>query len=252
MIFYFSGCGNSRFIAESIAQAINEPIVFIPEAERENHFEYTLAEGERVGFVFPIYSWQPPHLVMEFVRKLKFAQSPAYVWMAVTCGDNGGVAEKVFGQQLAKIGWTLNADYCFQMPNTYVNMAGMGTDNPEVAKRKIEKAKAHLPEVIAAITGRKSVTEMRRGIFPRFKTNVIGKGFYKWVSDEPFRSTDDCISCGKCVSVCPLQNITLEEGRPKWHGHCTNCDACFHHCPKNAIQYGKASVGKRQYYFGKF
>ena len=56
MIFYFSGCGNSRFIAESIAQALNERLVFIPEAERENHFEYTLAEGERVGFVFPIYS----------------------------------------------------------------------------------------------------------------------------------------------------------------------------------------------------
>jgi len=251
MIFYFSGCGNSRFIAESIAQAINEPLVFIPEAERENRFEYTLAEDERVGFVFPIYSWQPPHLVMEFVQKLKFAQAPAYVWMAVTCGDNGGVAEKVFGQQLAEIGWTLNADYCFQMPNTYVNMAGMGTDKPEVAQRKIEKAKAHLPEVISNIIERKSVTEMRRGIFPRFKTNVIGKGFYKWVSDEPFRSTDDCISCGKCVKVCPLQNIPLEEGRPKWHGHCTNCDACFHHCPKNAIQYGKASVGKKQYYFGK-
>jgi len=59
MIFFFSGCGNSRFIAESIAQTINEPLVFIPEAERGNRFEYTLAEGERVGFVFPIYSWQP-------------------------------------------------------------------------------------------------------------------------------------------------------------------------------------------------
>ena len=47
MIFYFSGCGNSRFIAESIAQAINESLVFIPEAERGNRFEYTPAEGER-------------------------------------------------------------------------------------------------------------------------------------------------------------------------------------------------------------
>ena len=83
-----------------------------------------------------------------------------------------------------------------------------------------------------------------------FKTNVVGKSFHKWVSDEPFHSTDACISCGKCVSVCPLQNITLEDGRPKWHGNCTNCDACFHHCPRNAIQYGKASVGKKQYYFG--
>lgn len=251
MIFYFSGCGNSRFIAESIAQAIDEQLVFIPKADREERFEYTLAEGERVGFIFPIYSWSPPHLVLEFMRKLRFEHAPAYVWIAVTCGDNGGVAEKVFAEHLAKIGLQLCADFCFQMPNTYVNMAGMSVDKPRVAQRKIAAAKAHLPEVIAAITERKSVSEMRRGIFPRFKTNVIGKGFYKWVSDEPFHSTDDCISCGKCVSVCPLQNITLEDGRPKWHGHCTICNACFHHCPKNAIQYGKASVGKGQYYFGK-
>ena len=168
MIFYFSGCGNSRFIAESIAQALNEQLVFIPEADRENRFEYSLAEGERVGFVFPIYSWNPPQLVVRFVRKLRFARKPAYVWMAITCGDNGGMAEKVFAEHLAKIGLQLSADYCFQMPNTYVNMAGMSTDKPEKAKRKIENAKAHLPEVIANLTERKSVTEMRRGIFPRF------------------------------------------------------------------------------------
>jgi Pyruvate/2-oxoacid:ferredoxin oxidoreductase delta subunit/flavodoxin len=252
MIFYFSGCGNSRFIAESIAQATGDKLVFIPEAEREQNFNYDLADDEHVGFVFPIYSWSPPQLVVRFVRKLRFARKPAYVWMAVTCGDNGGVAEKVFGEQLVRAGIQLNAAYCFVMPNTYVNMAGMSTDKPEKAQRKIEKAKTHLPEVIQNILDRKPVMEMRRGLFPRFKTNVIGKSFHKWVSDEPFRSTDACISCSKCVSVCPLQNITLEGGRPKWHGHCTNCDACFHYCPKNAIQYGKASVGKRQYYFGIF
>ena len=81
MIFYFSGCGNSRFIAESIAQALDEQLVFIPEAEREGRFDYTLAEGERVGFVFPIYSWCPPQLVMDFVQKLNSLKRPTmYGW----------------------------------------------------------------------------------------------------------------------------------------------------------------------------
>ena len=113
MIFYFSGCGNSRFIAESIAQALNEQLVFIPEAERKTRLEYSLAEGERVGFVFPIYSWCPPQLVLEFVQKLKFSQTPDYVWMAVTCGDNGGVAEKVFAEKLAEM---INKRIVYQWP----------------------------------------------------------------------------------------------------------------------------------------
>ena len=32
MIFYFSGVGNSRWVAEQIAEALDDPLVFIPDA----------------------------------------------------------------------------------------------------------------------------------------------------------------------------------------------------------------------------
>ena len=52
MIFYFSGCGNSKHVAETIAAGLNDKLIFIPEATRENRYNYTLAEGESLGFVF--------------------------------------------------------------------------------------------------------------------------------------------------------------------------------------------------------
>ena len=250
MVFYYSGCGNSKFIAQSIAEAFDEKMVFIPEAQRNGDFEYSLAEKEMIGFVFPIYSWRSPHLVDEFVEKLKLNGKPSYVWTAVTCGDNVGETEKLFRKELEKIGLYLNAAFCFKMPNTYVNMIGMNVDKPEVAEEKIAKAKEKLPNVIDMIKNHAEYSDMIKGAFPRFKSNVIGSGFYKWASDEPFFSTDGCISCGLCVKVCPMQNITLENGRPVWHGNCNTCDACYHHCPKHAIQYGKATRGKGQYFFG--
>ena len=70
MLFYFSGCGNSKHVAETIAAGLNDTLVFIPEAAREGRYEYELAEGERLGFVFPIYAWGPPKLVMDFVKKV--------------------------------------------------------------------------------------------------------------------------------------------------------------------------------------
>ena len=250
MVFYYSGCGNSKFIAQSIAEAFDEKMVFIPEAQRNGDFEYSLAEKEMIGFVFPIYSWRSPHLVDEFVEKLKLNGKPSYVWTAVTCGDNVGETEKLFRKELEKIGLYLNAAFCFKMPNTYVNMIGMNVDKPEVAEEKIAKAKEKLPNVIDMIKNHAEYSDMIKGAFPRFKSNVIGSGFYKWASDEPFFSTDGCISCGMCTKVCPMQNITLENGRPVWHGNCNTCDACYHHCPKHAIQYGKATRGKGQYFFG--
>ena len=249
MIFYYSGCGNSRFIAKSIADSLGETLIFIPEAQREGRFEYTLADDEMIGFVYPIYSWRPPHLVEEFVNDLKINGKPSYVWTAVTCGDNVGETENIFRKELKDKGLDLQAAFCFRMPNTYVNFMGMSVDKPEVAEDKIAKAKEKLPKVIEMIAAKKPFSDMIKGGLPRFKSNVIGSGFYKWASDKPFFSTDECISCGMCVKVCPMQNITLENGRPVWHGNCNTCDACYHHCPKHAIQYGKTTRGKGQYYF---
>ena len=77
MIFYFSGCGNSRYVAESIAAGLNDTLVFIPEAAREGHYDYTLAEAESLGFVFPIYAWGPAKLVLDFVKKLSIKTGPS-------------------------------------------------------------------------------------------------------------------------------------------------------------------------------
>ena len=104
MVFYYSGCGNSKYIAQCIAEALDDKLVFIPEAQRNGAFEYTLAENEMLGFVYPIYSWRPPHLIDEFVNQLIINGKPSYVWTAVTCGDNVGETENIFRKSLENKG----------------------------------------------------------------------------------------------------------------------------------------------------
>ncbi len=70
-----------------------------------------------------------------------------------------------------------------------------------------------------------------------------------FVKADAFRATDACIGCGKCVELCPLNNIRLENGKPVWGKNCTHCMACICHCPKEAIEYGKKSKGKPRYHF---
>ena len=74
--------------------------------------------------------------------------------------------------------------------------------------------------------------------------------FYRFfVKAEAFRATEACIGCGKCVELCPLNNIHLENGKPVWGKNCTHCMACICYCPKEAIEYGKKSKGKPRYHF---
>ncbi len=249
MIFYYSGCGNSRFVAESLARAGNERLVFIPQAMREGSLHYALHEGERLGFVFPIYSWRPPQLVLDFVKGVSFEGNPSYVYMTVTYGDDAGMADRVFGRALEEAGLRLDAAFGVTMPNTYVNMSFMKLDSDEVAQGKLAAARVRVGELAQAVEERSREVVLRRGGLPRFKTYVIGKGFNKWLSDKDYHWTEACVGCGVCVEVCPMKNITLEEGRPRWHGSCAGCEACYHYCPQNAVQFGSATKGKGQYHF---
>ena len=259
MIFYFSGCGNSRFVAETLAAGLNDTLVFIPEAARENHYEYELTEGESLGFVFPIYSWAPPKLVFDFIEKLNIKVGPStgsgtlpYTYFACTCGDNCGDTEKVFRKAMETKGWQLSACFSVQMPETYIGMAGFKLDSDEKAQQKTARAETSLREYIPRLQNKECFSKIEMGGGAWLKSHLINPGFNRFATDDTkYHSTEACIHCGKCVEICPLKNIILENDRPKWNGHCTMCMACYHHCPVNAIQYGKATVGKGQYYFGK-
>lgn len=252
MIFYFSGCGNSKHVAETLTMQLNDTLVFIPEATRNGQFNYTLKDGEALGFVFPIYSWAPPKLVLDFIKDLQLDTKPDYVYFVCTCGDNCGQTEKVFRKAVEGKGWKLSACLSLIMPETYIAMAGFRLDTEENAQRKITQADATLARLMPRLANKERFSEMTVGSFAWLKTNLVNPGFNRSaLDDSKYRVNDKCITCGKCVQVCPLQNITLDDGHPVWHGHCTMCMACYHHCPTNAIQYGKTTEGKGQYFFSR-
>ena len=44
-----------------------------------------------------------------------------------------------------------------------------------------------------------------------------------------------CVGCGKCVSVCPMKNLTLQNKKAVPDDRCTMCYRCISLCPKKAI-----------------
>ena len=47
---------------------------------------------------------------------------------------------------------------------------------------------------------------------------------------------DTCIGCGACVDVCPVQAMSMEDGKAKCdEGTCIDCGACIGTCPVQAI-----------------
>ena len=252
MIFYFSGTGNTRWVAEQIAQAIGEELVFIPDAIRDNKYDYAIDDKESIGFCFPTHGWQPPRIVREFISKLKVESR--YCWAVTTCGDNMGETMTILNKDLAKVGLRASALFSVIMPESYVCLPFMYTDTEEKEHQKIATARQQLLHIIECIRNRRTgVEELEKGATPRLYSYVIGGYFNaKMVTDKKFTVDEDvCIKCGKCVKVCPVDNI--QGTPPEWihNGRCTSCLACYHYCPTHAINFGKITRKRGQYYFNK-
>lgn len=52
----------------------------------------------------------------------------------------------------------------------------------------------------------------------------------------PRKVTDDCISCGACISECPVNAITAGADKSEIDpDSCIDCGSCEAVCPVNAI-----------------
>lgn len=259
MIFYFSGTGNTRWAAGYIARALNDQCICITDEQSlsqlssETHgtlLSYAVAPDERIGFAFPVYGWQPPGIFMEFLRRIQFkGASGTYCYFVCTCGDDIGRTRDILQKELQPHQLTLQAGLSLLMPDCYISLPGFDVDSAEERTTKLAQAPAILDGFIERIRhSEKNCFQLKPGTFPAFKTYVLGNLFRRFLmGDKPFHATSACIGCGKCTQSCPVGNIRLEKGLPRWQGHCTGCLACYHTCPFKAIQYGNRTKGKGQY-----
>lgn len=67
MILYFTGTGNSKYIAKKIAQATAEPLLFINDKIKAGDTADIAINGKLI-FMLPTYAWRIPHLVETWIR----------------------------------------------------------------------------------------------------------------------------------------------------------------------------------------
>lgn len=256
MIFYFSGTGNTLWAARRLAEATGERLVAM--ADGLPTPPLTLAEGERVGFCFPVHGWQPPKLVRWFIDSLCLeGMQGHYVYALCTCGDSVGQAMEMLRGQLARKGWPLHAVFSLVMPESYVTLPFMYTDPPRRERYKLLRAGHKLRDMEQYVKERRTgIDKVERGPAAWLLSHVIGNVFNGClITDKPFRvEASLCNRCGRCASACPLGNITAAKGdTPTWRrdGRCAACLACYHHCPRHAIGYGPLTKRRGQYYFGR-
>lgn len=91
MILYFSAEGNSRYVAERIAEHLGDVAVSIEAFKGETNPHIAVEEGGCLGFIAPTYCWGLPTPAVDFLKRATFeVPANAYVFTATTFGTTAG------------------------------------------------------------------------------------------------------------------------------------------------------------------
>ncbi len=254
MIFYFSGTGNSAHAAQKLAQLLGEKVKNIADYYDNIYkgVDISLKDEKYLGIVCPVHSWGLAKPMARFLRQVRFKDYEGEkAFCMVTCGDTCGTADKQVKSLLKRHNHIVCSNvYSVQMPNTYIVMKGFGTDADVLRDQKLKNAEPEIARIAEAISTNSDYEHYVRGKKPFLKGRILYPLFMAFtMGDKKFFAEESCTDCGLCAKKCPEKNITMENNRPKWLGHCVKCLSCIHRCPARAIQYGDVTQDMGRYYY---
>lgn len=238
IIFYFTGTGNSLYIARQLAEE-NTELLSIPQMVKQGKYEF---EADEIGIVYPIYGHMPPNMVRRFIQKANLKAD--YLFAVLTYGNRKCNAVEIWDEV------SRQAEKRFDYIGTIIMVDNWLPNFDMNEQMKIDKhIPVNLQKITADINGgrhwHEPVTEEERQQHQGFmqRSGLDPEVGFLIKSEKSFTVTDACIDCGICTYVCPRGNYELTSRGAKMSGDCEFCFACIQNCPQKAIQFRKSEDG---------
>lgn len=228
MVLYFTGTGNSLYVAKHL----DDERLSIPQLIHEKKKEYA---ADRIGIVCPIYGHEMPKLVKQFIKQVTFHTE--YLYLILTYGKLHGGAAELADQYLKTCGIEAHYINTIMMVDNYLPVFDM---NEQLAIDPEKKVNEHIEEIKRDIESKKH-WKQKAALTDR----ICHQMYLKMRNENPidvksgiFRVRDHCIGCGICMRVCPTGSIQVENQHANYKdtSRCQMCLACVQHCPENAIR----------------
>ena len=231
MIVYFSATGNCKRTAEKIAESFEDKAVSI----EEGITEFTLSDGEVFGIVTPVYWWQLPIIMREYLGKL-ILHNAGYTFLIVTYGTTPGCCGEDARRILIRRNIDLSAAFSIRMPDNFTPLFDLS--DPIKVKSEVLYAEEMTDNVILKLKDRTKGNNTEKRV--PYAVRLIMNPFYNYErkTKHLYADNDLCIGCGICAKKCPVGAIDIQDKKPVWvKKQCTLCLSCLHHCPKFAIHF---------------
>lgn len=238
-IHYFSGCGNSLWVALKAEKELNQSgheVVLMQSSEQPRPAEIPYSDVDL--FVFPVYFFGLAANAVTYLNNVPMvADRKAILW--TVDGGFSGTARRYGAYLLKGRGYEVIATEQIEMPDTFLPLKKSQIDAQE-RQKVIQAAHAQIKTSLEVLSHLGALEMENKAVFA-----LSGLVYFPYLYlfrhclGFSFISKPNCISCQKCALNCPVKCIEMRQGRPHWHKNCVGCFRCVHHCPVAAIDFSK-------------
>ena len=252
-LYYYSGAGNTKFIAKALAKKLRSLDHEVVMMRITDTHAQTFEQNVELFIVgFPVYDLSAPSSVQTLVKNLKISTKP----IAFFCTKAFASADAI--RELSLVAKSKNMSIVeekeFYMPAT--DLLGMfakkGSRTEKITKffhsrhigKKLDVFINHMLQKKSHTVAKKWYVYLSPLVPAKWKEGFHAQ--YSRYVPEFFSQPDICIECMKCVNECPRDNIRFDEVI-KFDLNCDMCLHCLHHCPVDSIQVGSYTKGTVRY-----
>ena len=233
IMFYFSGTGNSKYLAESFCKKTKSKAYSI---EEDLDFITLINENKFIGFCYPIYGSRVPKIMREFAFRFKNELKGKKVIIFATQNLFSGDGARAFTDLFPKNHFEVILAEHFFMPNNVSNLFFYPiADEKRMAKYRIDIQR----KINRICNDYKKGIRKKRGFNPISRFLGLIQGVFFPTIERRGRNKvkiyNNCNSCGLCVKLCPADNFKVENNQILPREKCFLCYRCINQCPKKAI-----------------
>ena len=232
---YFSGTGNSRYALEVFLREYNDSAEMF--SIEDNRVIEQIEKHDEIIFSYPVQYSNIPLFLRQFVIMNQKRWKEKRIFIIATMGIFSGDGAGVLGRLLHKYGAKITGGLHLKMPDNVCDVkAPKRTKDKNIKLVKKAEMKIHIT-VHKIKSGNPPQEGM--GVFCQM-AGLFGQRLYfakktSMYTDRLQIDTSKCIGCGKCMELCPMQNITLVDDKAVSGNQCTMCYRCANRCSEQAI-----------------
>ena len=248
MIVYFSATGNTQYAAKRLAQLVNDDCLNLLDRIKNNDYSEIHSDKPFV-ICSPTIICSLPRFFIKYLLKTSFTGNKK-VYFMITSGGYAGCATTDAKRICRKIGFEYMGSAEVKMPRNYICSDAYPLLSDDKALQTVKQADIKIKQLANTLLNGSKFSCRYVWLFEKIITYpfvpVYSKIMFK---SEKFYTTDKCIGCGKCATLCPFNNINIVDKKPVWSNTCTHCMACIGNCPTKAIEYSNITQSKPRYRF---